>query len=284
VTGHKCLAWCLMDNHYHLVLRSNENPLSGLMRPLNGAYARWFNKRHHRRGYLFQDRYKSILCQDLEYALQLIRYVHLNPLRAGKVASLTSLCDWKWSGHALLLGKPGALGREFQDCGEVLRRFGRDSTSARREYLAYLAEGIDPAHVSLAGELPHVESTESEGSHRGWPAVIGDPEYAKRAMAAHEIGSRRRHRKADYGAVLRKAAQETCREFGIGADELLVRGRRSARSAARARFCSRVHREELLPMSVIARHLNITIPSVAALVRRGGTRETANRESRAVKR
>ena len=71
-TGYTCHAWALMDNHYHLFLRTSEPPMSRLTRPLNGSYCRRFNRKYKRRGYMFQDRFKSVLCQDQEYAKLLI--------------------------------------------------------------------------------------------------------------------------------------------------------------------------------------------------------------------
>ncbi|MBD3393605.1 MAG: transposase [Chitinivibrionales bacterium] len=100
--GYHCYAWCLMDNHYHFFLRTNELPMSRLMRPLNGGYARWFNRKYRRRGYVFQDRFKSVVCQDSAYARELIRYIHLNPLRAGYFGTVKALGRFRWSGHNYL--------------------------------------------------------------------------------------------------------------------------------------------------------------------------------------
>ena len=266
--GLRCLAWCLMENHYHLLLRTTEDPLSKLMRPLNAGYARWFNKKHERRGYLYQDRFKSILCQDQEYARQLIRYVHLNPLRSGIVRSLEKLKHWKWCGHGYLLGVDGAA-RQFQDRKETLRRFGPSEGVAVKRYLSYLAESIESSSLEKAGLLSHSESFELFGSHKGWPAVIGDPDFAQKAMVRHEIGSHRKHRQADYSQVLRETASQICEKFAIKPEDLLRRGRQSIRSDARAFFCYRAHVEELLPLAIVARFFKITIPSAGALAQRG---------------
>ena len=73
-------AWVLMSNHYHLLLRSSDEPIGTMMRRLNSRYARYFSKKYNRRGYLFQDRYKSIATQDQNYIEELVRYIHLNPV------------------------------------------------------------------------------------------------------------------------------------------------------------------------------------------------------------
>ena len=268
--GYRCITWCLMDNHYHLLLRINENPLGKFMRPLNGAYARWFNKKYGRRGYLFQDRFKSILCQDQEYALQLIRYINLNPLRAGKVRSLSMLVSWPWCGHAMLLGKPVSREFRFQDRKEALSRFGRTEKEAIAGYLAYLAQGIHAGTMETAGALSGSEEFELAGAFKGWPAVIGDPEFARNAMARHrQICLMRKHRQADYSRVLQTIEAEVCARYKIPAESFLARGRMNARSAARSEFAYRAHCEELLPLGVVAGFLGITISPVARMVQRG---------------
>ena len=78
-------AWALLPNHFHLLIRTDKRPLSRAMRSLLTGYAGAFNRRHHRSGHLFQNRYKSVVCEEEPYFLELIRYLHLNPLRAGIV-------------------------------------------------------------------------------------------------------------------------------------------------------------------------------------------------------
>ena len=87
-TATKCFAWALIPNHFHLLLRTGACPLPTVMRRLLTDHAMNFNRRHHRSGQLFQNRYKSILCQEDTYLLELVRYIHLNPIRAGLVADI----------------------------------------------------------------------------------------------------------------------------------------------------------------------------------------------------
>ena len=86
-----CFAWALMTNHVHLLLRTGLSPISTVMRRLLTGYAVGYNRRHKRYGHLFQNRYKSFLCEEDPYLLELVRYIHLNPLRAGLVADLKAL-------------------------------------------------------------------------------------------------------------------------------------------------------------------------------------------------
>jgi len=104
-TQTQCYAWALIPNHFHLLLRTSLTPLSKVMRRLMTGYAVTFNKRHKRSGHLFQNRYKSIVCEEDSYLLELIRYIHLNPLRAGLAKDLKELDKYPWTGHSAIMGK-----------------------------------------------------------------------------------------------------------------------------------------------------------------------------------
>ncbi len=104
-TQTQCYAWALIPNHFHLLLRTGTTPLSTVMRRLMTGYAVTFNIRHRRSGHLFQNRYKSVVCEEDPYLLELIRYIHLNPLRAGLVNDLKELDKYPWTGHRAILGR-----------------------------------------------------------------------------------------------------------------------------------------------------------------------------------
>jgi REP element-mobilizing transposase RayT len=112
-------AWAIMTNHAHLLLRSSEMGLSGFMRRLLPGYAVSYNRRHRRWGHLFQNRYKSIVCDEDAYFTGLVRYIHLNPLRARLVKSLSQLDRYRWSGHGVLMG---IIERDWQDRNYVLNQ------------------------------------------------------------------------------------------------------------------------------------------------------------------
>jgi len=99
-----CFAWALMSNHAHLLMRTGLAPISTIMRRLLTGYAQQFNRRHRRYGHLFQNRYKSFLCEEERYLLELVRYIHLNPIRAGIIKDLKSLNSYSRSGHAVIMG------------------------------------------------------------------------------------------------------------------------------------------------------------------------------------
>ncbi len=100
--GHRIHAFCLMSNHVHLVVQTGEIPLSRIMQNLSLRYTRWINWRHHRVGHLFQGRYKAVLVDADAYFLELVRYVHLNPVRA-EMAKTPE--EYLWTGHRAYLGK-----------------------------------------------------------------------------------------------------------------------------------------------------------------------------------
>ena len=121
-TNTSIYAWALLTNHAHILLRSSEIGLSGFMRRLLTGYAISYNRRHRRWGHLFQNRYKSIICDEDAYFTELVRYIHLNPLRAKLVKSLTQLDRYRWSGHGVFMGK---IKNEWQYPNYVLRWFGQ---------------------------------------------------------------------------------------------------------------------------------------------------------------
>lgn len=155
-------AWALLPNHFHLLVRTGKRPLARAMRSLLTGYAGVFNRRHRRRGHLFQNRYKSITVDEESYLLELVRYLHLNPLRAGVVRSMHDLDRYPYSGHVALVGT-----REFhwQATGEILGRFGAKGANARRKYRAFMAEGR--GH----GRRPELMGGGLVRSAGGWAAV-----------------------------------------------------------------------------------------------------------------
>src|SRR3989304_6411894 len=117
----KVYAWALIPNHFHLFVRTGSRPLFGSMRKILTGYVVRFNRRHKRQGHLFQNRYRSIVCEEDPYVLELTRYIHLNPLRAGIVRTIKELERYPWSGHSAIMG---TVKREWQGRGGILREFG----------------------------------------------------------------------------------------------------------------------------------------------------------------
>jgi len=132
-----CHAYCLMDNHYHLLVETPRPNLSLGMRQLNGVYTQAFNRRHNRVGHLFQSRYTAILVQKQAHLLELCRYVVLNPLRAKAALRVDS---WRWSSYRATAGL--APVSEFLTVDWVLRQFGATRSQAQAHYRAFVKAGL----------------------------------------------------------------------------------------------------------------------------------------------
>jgi putative transposase len=155
-------AWALHPTHAHLLVRTGRRPLPRSMRALLTGYAGAFNRRHHRPGHLFQNRYKSILVEEKPYLLELVRYLHLNPQRARVVPDLRTLDRYPWTGHSALLGR---LPRPWQDTAAILAPFGRTLGRARKAYRAFMAAGLPQ------GRRPELQGAGLLRSLGGWQAV-----------------------------------------------------------------------------------------------------------------
>jgi REP element-mobilizing transposase RayT len=115
-TKTSCYAWALLTNHAHFLFKTGQVPLATVMRRLLTGYVVSFNRRHKRSGQLFQNRYKSIVCQEDIYLSELVRYIHLNPVRAGIVENVMELNRYLYCGHSALMGKKG---HPWQDVDHV---------------------------------------------------------------------------------------------------------------------------------------------------------------------
>ncbi len=264
--GFKCYAWVLMDNHYHIVLRLNERPLSMLMRKLNSKYARWYRKKYKGHGYLFQDRFKSIVTQDQGYIEQLVRYVHLNPLRSGTCKSLEELDTYPWSGHAVLLNNRGCV---FQDTTAILRRFGRDINSAAREYRAYIRRGVETNEDLDFLEVLRKSNKDTVNRHEYNCWVIGDQDFVKKALVKDRSN---RIRVASYkqeGWTVRKVVQRVAGQMGIEEKDIYKRGRNNNRSAFRKIVATISHRTFDIPVAEVARYYGVDSSTVSRMLDEG---------------
>jgi REP element-mobilizing transposase RayT len=217
--GFACFAWALMPSHIHLVVRTGPVPLSRLMARLGTGYACQFNLRHGRVGHLFQNRFKSLLVELERHGRQLIRYVHLNPLRTGLVRSLEDLEDYPWTGHASLMGRRSC---GFISAAEVLRWFDPDPVRGRSVLREWIAQELDEPSDSM--------------SFAGGDLVASRPgcEGAIDGRMSEEVGRGAPGTLLKSGAWdLEKLLSWVCTRIGV--DESEVRRGRRTRSASEAR-------------------------------------------------
>jgi REP-associated tyrosine transposase len=136
--GWICHAYCLMANHYHLLVETPKANLSLGMRQLNGMYTQSFNRRHNRVGHLFQGRFKAILVEKESYLLELCRYIVLNPVR---VKGKGEIGAWKWSSYRATAGLASVP--EFLSTDWILGQFGKNRAKAQKQYRAFVREGLE---------------------------------------------------------------------------------------------------------------------------------------------
>jgi putative transposase len=137
-SGSRCFSWALMANHLHLLIMSGVRGLVSLMQPVLTGYAVTFNLKYDRVGHLFQNRYKAIICEEDPYFLELVRYIGLQPVRAGLVKTPEELAAYPWTSHQAMMGGPS---QPWLEVDHVLGRFGSNVKEARENYLRFLIDG-----------------------------------------------------------------------------------------------------------------------------------------------
>ena len=256
-TQTQCYAWALIPNHFHLLLRTGPTPLSKVMRRLMTGYAVTFNIRHRRSGHLFQNRYKSVVCEEDPYLLELIRYIHLNPLRAKLVEGLKALDKYPRTGHSVLLGKrknpfvpeiPPAIGEDKllaeKTVEDVLKHFGGTFKIARRRYREFVEKGIKHGRRtdlqggglvrSAGGDKRGLLGRKKGEREKGDERILGSGDFVSGVMKkANELMDDR----AKFTISLQDLVSKVCSRFEITFDELASRRRKRNFSQARAVLC-----------------------------------------------
>ena len=247
------------------------------MRRLLTGYAVTYNRRYRRHGQLFQNRYKSIICQEETYLKELVRYIHLNPLRAKIVSSILDLNKYPYCGHGVLLGKVKV---GWQDARYVLSCFGKTTKQARDRYSLFVEEGIGQGRrpeltggglIRSLGGWEKVKDIRRNGQDRikGDQRILGESDFVQGILDDAEEKLTRFYELKNKGYDLEKVEVRVCEIFGIDSDELFSRSRIKARADARGLYCYWGSRELGYTMSELSRRLNITVPGVVYAVRRG---------------
>jgi hypothetical protein len=192
------------------------------MRRLLTGYAVTYNRRHRRHGHLFQNRYKSVLCQEEPYFLELVRYIHLNPLRAKIVLNLDGLDSYPYAGHRVVLGRERA---SWQDVNTVLSQFGGRASIARRRYREFVREGIkegrrpDLVRGGLKRGIGGWEETRDGKAEaeriKGDERILGEGEFIENVLRTSEEELERRYRLRTQGYDLERLIRRVGEVTGI---------------------------------------------------------------------
>jgi len=268
--GARLYAWSLLPNHFHLLLRTGPVGLSSVMRKILTGYATSFNRRHRRSGHFFQNRYKSILVEEEAYLLELVRYIHLNPLRAKLVKGGEELGFYPWSGHAALLGR-----RDYpwQDCRYVLSQMGKNLKRAREAYGKFVQEGVS------RGRRPELVGGGLVRSMGGWEKVkelrrgreswahdervLGSSEFVESVLKEIDGGREKKILGAKNGLeVLLRLAEEVGSKMHLSRAEMMGGSRRRLVVEGRNLVSYVAVHGYGMTSTHVARGLNVSIQSV----------------------
>jgi putative transposase len=269
-------AWALIPNHVHLLLKTGLTPIATIMRRLLTGYAGYFNRRHRRYGHLFQNRYKSILCQEEPYFRELVRYIHLNPLRAKLVKDSKALDKYPYCGHSAVIGK---VKRDWQQVDYVLGFFGKRKFEARKAYQHFVEQGVDQGRrpeliggglIRSVGGWAVLSALRDEAIRvKGDERILGDTDFVEAVLKEADERLQRRYQLKTRGFDLDRVAERVAQVLGMPLEIVLERSRRPQVAVARSLLCYWASTELSMSMTDLARRLNLSQPAVSIAVRRG---------------
>ena len=240
--GYRVHAFCLMTNHIHIALQVGDIPLSRGMQNLSFRYTRWINWREKRTGHLFQGRYKAVLVDGDSYLLEMVRYIHLNPVRAGMV---TRPDEYPWSGHRAYLGKETL---PWLTTDWTLAQFGKSAAKARAAYLAFVLDGL--------GEERRSDFHGAGADSR----LLGDDSFMDKCLSGSG------------GMPLRLTAQQitdkVCHAYNIDVSVLKAKSQQRIASEARAVAGWLARESGCVTLSDVAKLVNRDVGSISSSVRR----------------
>jgi REP element-mobilizing transposase RayT len=271
-----CYAWALLSNHFHLLLKTSLTPIATIMRRLLTGHAVYFNKRHERSGHLFQNRYKSILCQEDNYLLELVRYIHLNPLRAKQLSSLKKLDRYPYCGHSVLLGHHQ---NNWQSVDETLTLFAKKVSKARSRYRKFVKKGVNQ------GRRPELVGGGLIRSVGGWHAfkaldrtdthlksderILGDSNFVEEVLKRAEEKRERRSQLEAEGFTVDQVAIRVASVLGLKSEDVWKKGKHPQTVKARSLLCYWAVNELGMTATELAIRIGITQPAISQCVKRG---------------
>jgi len=275
-TSTSCFAWSLLPNHYHLLLRTGNVPIATVMRRLLTGYAVSFNRTHRRYGHVFQNRYKSILCQEEPYLQELVRYIHLNPLRAKVVSSLKELDRYPYSGHSRLMAN---VRDSWQDIDVVLGLFGRKAAAARKNYRQFVSKGIEVGRnpglaggglIRSVGGWSALKAIGDMGIHfKSDERILGDSDFVEKVLGDAEEEMERRYRLKAEGYDFDTVVKRVSDIFDMKVQRILTPGKQPDRVMARSVLAYWVVRELGISETSVGKQLSLSQSATSRAVERG---------------
>jgi REP element-mobilizing transposase RayT/transcriptional regulator len=268
-------AWALMTNHAHILLRSSTAGLSTFMRRFLSGYAISYNRRHRRYGHLFQNRYKSIVCEEDRYFKELVRYIHLNPLRADLVETLAKLDRYKWCGHSVIMNQ---CQNPWQDRGYVLKWFGRKERDAKRSYKEFVKKGITIGKrpdltggglIRSMGGWSIVKAMRNSGNKEESDArILGSGEFVSELIKHAEEKVKYQLPTMELQKFIAAEIELQCKKENVAVALLQSGSRRPPLPRLRRAIALKFINEYGLSLAETARRLGISTAGVAQILRR----------------
>ena len=243
------------------------------MASLLGGYAGQYNRRHARSGYVFENRYKSILCDADSYLLQLVRYIHLNPLKARMVKTVSELDRYRWTGHAGLLGRHL---QPWQTTDAILELFSKRRSSAHAKYRQFVVEGLHENRdeefsggglIRSFGSWEAVRDARKEHALRiGDERILGDGDFVEQVLREDHLNLTEKAALEQQGMSLEQLIGRVCKRYAIKADQLMQKGRANDISVAKALICYWGIRKLGVTTVVLAKRFGISQSAVSQTV------------------
>ena len=268
-------AWALMTNHAHLLVCSGPVGLAKFMRRLLTGYAVSYNQRHRRYGHLFQNRYKSMVCDGDSYFTELVRYIHLNPLRVGLAKDMGELERYRYCGHGTILGRQS---NKWQDRDSVLTQFGKGEAQSIELYRRFVADGVAlgrrPELVGGARGRGSGEWSSARGQRRRGEQdstdgrILGSGAFVERILKEADARMIRQGGLQKLKRQAERVVVEGCKKHGVSVTELRNGSRRGMMPQVRGEISRRLVEDYGLALAEVARQVGISTSGVSKLLSR----------------
>ena len=267
-------AFSLMPNHFHLLVRPLAISLATFMRRVLTGYALYFNRRHTRSGHLFQNRYKSFVVEEEAYLLELVRYIHLNPIRAGIISNLKALSTWPYSGYSALMGNAN---RAWFEVDYTLSLFDTNRVAARKKLVSFVEDGrgmgrrdelVGGGLKRSLGMSPssdvYIDSLQRQAYDE---RILGSGSFVEAVLSTLDKDT---PNKEDPHPDIDELIKTALSFYGIALSELHSGSKRSAVSKARSAIVLLGAKQCGIPPSELAEALRISQSAVYSIISRGG--------------